>query len=135
MLEVCYTLVSGRAGVPCEEVKEQVLPTQTFSKYGSLDPLTFYSKYVIPKISKAKFSNMDIVRLSPNISALIIQQNKNISPAITKILTIGQNTYELHAEDVFCVFALTPESILNSSVFKYVKLKDSNSVDGKKLKN
>lgn len=129
MLDVYYTLVSGREGVECEEMIEHVLSKQTFTKHGSLDPITFYSKYVIPKITQAKLAKMDIVGLSPNISALVVLLDKKISPEITKILTIGDNTYELHAEDIYCVFALTPDRALNSSVLKYMSLKDNNSIN------
>ncbi len=123
MLEVCYTLVTGHTTNPCEEVKEPVLPTQTFTKFGSLDPPTFYSKYVMPKITKAKLGKIDIVYLSPKISALAIQLlNKNLSLPVTKTVNIGKNTYELRADDVMYVFALTPERALDVSVFKYVKL-------------
>jgi DNA-directed RNA polymerase subunit M/transcription elongation factor TFIIS len=122
MLEVCYTLVTGRP-TPCEEVNEAVLPTQTFTKFGSLDPLTFYSKYVMPKITKAKLGKMDIVYLSPKISALAIQLlNKNTGTPTVKTVNIGKNTYELRTDDVMYVFALTSERALDVSVFKYVKM-------------
>lgn len=123
MLEVCYTLVTGHAASPCEEVKQAVLPTQTFTKFGSLDPLNFYSRYVMPKITKAKLGKMDITYLSPKISALAIQLlNKNTGAPVTKTVNIGRSTYELRADDVMYVFALTPERALDVSVFKYVKL-------------
>jgi len=105
-----------------EEIKSPTLPTQTFTKFGSLDPLTFYSKYVMPKITKAKLGKMDIVYLSPRISALAIQLlNNNQALPCVKTVNIGKNTYELRADDVIYVFALTPERALNTSVFKYMK--------------
>lgn len=124
MLEVCYTIVTGsNPGTGIEEIRESVLPTQTFTKFGSLDPLTFYSKYVMPKITKAKLGKMDIVYLSPKISALaILLLNKNLAAsAPAKTVNIGRNTYELRPDDVMYVFALTPDRALGASILKYVK--------------